>query len=66
MGTPNIKYMTGHFPDLAQAFKKKWFGILRAKTGWLGIRLIYLSGSTCLPANYCFSEMTLYNSNKAC
>jgi hypothetical protein len=30
-----------------------------AKTGWLGIRIIYASGATCLPADCCFSEPAL-------
>ena len=28
-----------------------------AKTGWLGIRIIYASGATCLPADCCFGEL---------
>ena len=35
---------------------------IRAKTGWLGIRIIiimYPSGATCLPADCCFSELAL-------
>ena len=31
----------------------------RAKTGWLGIRLMCQSGATCLAADCCFSELTL-------
>ena len=32
----------------------------RAKTGWLGIRIMYLSEGTCLPADFCFSELAIY------
>ena len=31
----------------------------RAKTGWLGIRIMCPSGTICLPADCCFSELTL-------
>jgi len=31
----------------------------RAKTGWLGIRIMCLSGATCLSADCCFSEIVL-------
>ena len=31
----------------------------RAKTGWLGIRIMCPSGATCLSADYCFSELAL-------
>ena len=31
----------------------------RAKTGTLGIRIMCLSGATCLPADCCFSELAL-------
>ena len=30
-----------------------------AKSGWLEIRLMCLSGATCLSANCCFSELAL-------
>jgi hypothetical protein len=32
---------------------------VRTKTGLLGIRIIYPSGTTCLPAECCFSELAL-------
>ena len=32
----------------------------RSNTGWFEIRIMCPSGSTCLPADYCFSELTLY------
>jgi hypothetical protein len=32
---------------------------LREKTGWLGIRVMYPSGATCLSVNCCFSELAL-------
>jgi hypothetical protein len=35
----------------------------RAKTGWLRIRIMYLSGATCLSTDCCFSELALYKSN---
>ena len=28
-------------------------------TGWLGIRIMCLSGETCLPVDCCFSELAL-------
>ena len=31
----------------------------RAKTGWLGIRIMCPNGATCLPANCWFSELAL-------
>ena len=31
----------------------------RAKTGWLGIRIMYQSGATCLSEDCCFSELAL-------
>ena len=33
---------------------------VRAKTGWLGIRIIFLSGTTCLLVDCCFSELASY------
>jgi len=35
----------------------------RAKTGWLGIRIMHPSGVTYLPMDCCFSELPLYKSN---
>jgi len=32
---------------------------VRAKTGWLGIRIMCTSGATCLTADCCFSELAL-------
>jgi hypothetical protein len=31
----------------------------RAQTGWLGMRIMFPSGATCLPADSCFSELAL-------
>jgi len=31
----------------------------RTKTGWLGIRIMRWSGTICLPADCCFSELVL-------
>jgi hypothetical protein len=31
----------------------------KAKTGWLGIRIMCQSGATCLPTDCCFSELAL-------
>ena len=31
----------------------------RAKTQWLGIRIMCQNGATCLPAYCCFSELAL-------
>jgi hypothetical protein len=36
----------------------------RAKTRWLGIRIMFLSGATCLSADCCFSEIALLNPTK--
>jgi hypothetical protein len=33
----------------------------RAKTVWFGIRIMCLSGATCLPADCCFSELAHKN-----
>jgi hypothetical protein len=38
----------------------------RTYTGWLGIRIMCQSGATGLPADCCFSELTLYKPNSAC
>ena len=35
----------------------------KRKTGSLGIRIMCPSGATYLPADYCFSELPLLNSN---
>jgi hypothetical protein len=40
--------------------------LLRAKIGWLGIRIMCPSGATCLCMDCCFSELALYISNHAC
>jgi hypothetical protein len=32
---------------------------VRAKTGWLRIRIMCLSGTTCLHADFCFTEVVL-------
>ena len=39
---------------------------LRRNTSWLGIRIMCLSGATCLAMDCCFSELALQKSNKAC
>ena len=31
----------------------------KVKTGWLGIKIMSSSGATCLPADFCFSELAL-------
>jgi hypothetical protein len=36
----------------------------RAKTGWLGIRIMCRSGVTCLSTDCCFSELALLNPTK--
>jgi hypothetical protein len=46
-------------------FSAKHSALRRAKTGWLGIRIMCSSGATCLPANCCFSELALLKCNKA-
>jgi hypothetical protein len=38
----------------------------RAKTGWLGVRIMCSSETTCLSADCCFSELALYKSSSAC
>ena len=35
----------------------------RAKTGWLGVRIMSPSEATCLSANCCFSELALEKTN---
>ena len=35
----------------------------RAKTGWLGIRIMSTSGATCLTISSCFSGLALEESN---
>ena len=48
-------------------FSAKHTAMMRKiKTGWLGIRIICPSESTCLPMDCCFSELALYKSNSAC
>jgi hypothetical protein len=39
---------------------------VRAKTDWLGIRIVCPIGATCLPADSCFSEQPLQKSNSSC
>ena len=55
-----IKLVFGPFP-LSTQHKEH-----RAKTGWIGIWIIWLSGGTCLSVNYCFCELALLKSNLAC
>ena len=31
----------------------------KSNTGWFGIEIMYLSGATCLTANYCFSGLAI-------
>ena len=40
-----------------------WPFPLRAKTGWLRIRIICSRGAICLSTDYCFSELALKKSN---
>ena len=40
-------------------FSTKHAALRRAKTGWLGIRIMCLSGATCIPTDCCFSELAL-------
>jgi len=43
---------------------KQYFNFgLRAKTGWLGIMKMYLSGETCLSVDFCFSELAQWKSS---
>jgi hypothetical protein len=53
---------------LSRAFHKNnnVHGGERAKTGWLGARIMCPSGATCLPADCCFSKLALLKSNSAC
>jgi hypothetical protein len=44
------------------SLSKQQLGV-RAKTCWLGIKIMCLSGATGLPANCCFSELALMKSN---
>jgi len=36
------------------------------RTGWLGIRIMCPSGTTCISADGCFSELALLKPNSAC
>ena len=42
------------------------YAALRRKTGLLGIIIMCPSGTTCLPADGCFSELALLKPNSAC
>jgi hypothetical protein len=42
-----------------QSVKPKAIKLRRAKTVWLRIRIMCPSGKTCLPEDYCFSELAL-------
>ena len=48
-----IKPKTMKLLCVASPLSTQHYGV-RAKTGWLGIRILYLSGATC-----CFSELAL-------
>ena len=39
---------------------------IRAKTVWLGLSIMCLSGTTCLLAECCFSKLSLYKSDSSC
>ena len=39
-------------------FFAKHATLIRRKTGWLGIRIMYPNGATCLSTHCCFSELT--------
>ena len=43
-------------------FSAKHAALGRTKTGWLGIRIMFPSGATCLPADCCFSRIALLKS----
>ena len=36
---------------------------MHMKASWLGIRILCTSAATCLPAECCFSDLSLYKSN---
>jgi hypothetical protein len=42
------------------------YAALMSKTGWLGIRIMCLSGATCLPVDCCFSSTSTLKSISAC
>ena len=54
------KYMYSRLPKLfvASPLSTQPYGV-RAKTVWLGIRIMCLSGATCLSVDCCFSELAL-------
>jgi hypothetical protein len=49
----NIKFVF-----VASRLSTQHLGVI-AKTSWLGIKIIYVSGVTCLFADCCFSELVL-------
>jgi diaminopimelate decarboxylase len=51
------------FVTIASRLSMQHLGV-RAKTGWLRIRIMCLYGETCLSADCCFSELALKNTTK--
>ena len=43
---------------VASPLSTQHYGV-KAKTGWLGIRIMCPSGATCLSTDCCFSELAL-------
>ena len=67
---PGVRQIVGQSPGrvkpktiklvfVASPLCTQHYGV-RAKTGWLGIRIMCPSGATCLPADCCFSELQHY------
>ena len=54
--TPRVK------PKTLKLVFVAWIQVVRASTGWLGIRVMCPSEATCKILNSCFSELALYNS----
>jgi hypothetical protein len=51
--------MPGVKPNTIQLVVASPLRGVKVKTGWLGIRLMSPSRSTCLPVDSCFSELAL-------
>ena len=54
---------SGHTKDCKMVFVASFLSAhlsgVRANIGWLGIRIMYPSGATCLSVDVCFSELAL-------
>ena len=53
-----VKPKTMKFVFVASPLSMQLYGI-KAKTGWLGIRIFCQNGATCLPVDCCLSQLAL-------